>query len=92
MINPYRWNKEKNDFLKKTRKIDFEDIVIALAMGNIFLDERHPNEEKYPNQHRYVVGIGEYAYVIPYVIDEKNKDIFLKTIYPSRKYTKLFLS
>ena len=29
-----------------------------------------------------------YIWIIPYVI-EKNGDIFLKTLYPSRKYTKM---
>lgn len=36
-----------------------------------------------------VIEINNYAYVVPYV--EKEGKIFLKTIFPSRKYTKRYL-
>jgi len=37
----------------------------------------------------FVVAIDDYVYLIPYV--ESETDIFLKTIIPSRKATKLYL-
>jgi len=40
----------------------------------------------------YVVNINYYAYVIPFV-DDVEKDVhFLKTIFPDRKDTKIYLT
>ena len=36
-----------------------------------------------------VIGINNYAYLVPYIEDEN--EIFLKTIIPSRKATKIYL-
>jgi hypothetical protein len=36
-----------------------------------------------------VIGINNYAYLVPYVEDEN--EIFLKTIIPSRKATEIYL-
>jgi len=36
-----------------------------------------------------VIEINSYAYVVPYV--EEDDYLFLKTIFPSRKYTKEYL-
>jgi hypothetical protein len=45
--------------------------------------------DKYPNQKMLIVNINNYAYIVPFVRDEKY--IFLKTIIPSRKMTKKYL-
>ena len=37
----------------------------------------------------FVVCIDDYAYLVPYV--ESEEEIFLKTIIPSRKFTKIYL-
>ena len=47
------------------------------------------NQTKYKGQRGYVIEIEGYAYMVPYV--EDNDVIFLKTIFPSRKYTKMYL-
>ncbi|MBA4371699.1 MAG: hypothetical protein C0402_02425 [Thermodesulfovibrio sp.] len=44
--------------------------------------------EKYPEQRIMVIGINNYAYLIPYVEDEE--ELFLKTIIPSRKATESY--
>jgi len=36
-----------------------------------------------------LVAINDYVYAVPYV--EDSEKIFLKTVFPSRKYTKLYL-
>ena len=36
-----------------------------------------------------IMNFNNYAYVVPYVEDDEK--IFLKTVYPSRKYTKRYL-
>ena len=38
----YNWNKEKNEILKETRYISFEEIVEYLEDGLILKDEEHP--------------------------------------------------
>jgi uncharacterized DUF497 family protein len=84
------WDEDKNNWLKKERKISFEDIELAILEGRVIDILEHPNKEKYPNQKLLIVEIENYAYVVPYVEDEKG-NIFLKTIFPSRKYTKKYL-
>lgn len=84
-----QWNEEKNAWLKEERGVGFEDITIAINENRILASLKHPNTEKYPNQRVLIVVIGNYAYSVPYV---KSKiGVFLKTIIPSRKYTKLYL-
>ena len=84
------WNSEKNHLLKQKRQISFEDIYVAITEDRILADEKHPNSEKYDHQRLLIVEINQYAYIVPYVEDEKG--IFLKTIYPSRIYTKKYLN
>ena len=81
---------EKNVLLKSTRNIGIEEVIECIQNGSI-LDYKIHHDKMRSNQRLYIVSINNYVYVVPYVIDEKNKKIFLKTIYPSRKYTKLYL-
>jgi len=50
---------------------------------------KHPNQIKYNNQKVYILLIQDYVYLIPFV--DTNDERFLKTIIPSRKFTKLYL-
>ncbi|RUM58548.1 MAG: hypothetical protein DSY60_01555 [Persephonella sp.] len=84
------WDREKNEWLKKERNISFEDIELAILEDRVIDILEHPNREKYLNQKLLIVEIENYAYVAPYVEDEEG-NIFLKTIFPSRKYTKKYL-
>lgn len=47
------------------------------------------NVERYPDQKIFIIAFGKYAYSVPFIEDEEK--IFLKTIYPSRKFTKKYL-
>lgn len=85
-----KFNEEKNQLLKATRRVSFEDIVKALKEKKLLADISHPSQ-KHPKQRLYVVKIKEYAYAVPYVSDSRKKEIFLKTIYPSRMLTKIYL-
>lgn len=85
-----RFNEEKNQLLKVTRSISFEEVIDVLEKDGLLADIAHPSLRRV-NQRVYVVRIGDYAYVIPYVIDHNKREIFLKTIYPSSKFTKLYL-
>lgn len=84
------WNVEKNNKLKSERNISFEDILSALKKWNFMKVFSHPNEEQYWNQKILLIDINNYIYCVPYIEDEN--EIFFKTIFPSRKYTKLFLN
>ena len=57
-----------------------------LKAGPVF---EHPNVERYRNQRILVVQRDDYVYLVPFGEDERL--IFLKTIIPSRKATKLYL-
>jgi uncharacterized DUF497 family protein len=82
------WNPQKNDLLKQKRGIGFEDIIVAI-LGNKILDiVQHPQKER-SSQKYLIVEINDYAYVVPFVETEEER--FFKTIFPSRKYTKIYL-
>jgi uncharacterized DUF497 family protein len=82
----FSWNPKKNEWLKKERKISFEEISLYLGDGKVWKVTDHPNPERYPNQKVFLVPIDEYIYFIPFVMD--GDSFFLKTAIPSRKATK----
>jgi len=88
-MKPINWNSTKNQQLISERGISFEDIVFYLQQGSLLDDIEHTNSERYPDQRVFVVNIDDYAYLVPYV--ENRKEIFLKTVIPSRKATKIYL-
>jgi uncharacterized DUF497 family protein len=88
LMKTINWNATKNQQLIIERGLSFEDIVFYLQQGNLLDDIEHPNSEKYPGQRVFVINIHDYVYLVPYV--EDNKEIFLKTIIPSRKATKQY--
>ena len=88
----FDWDEEKNVKLKEQRNISFEEIILCINEGRIVEVIRNPNSEKYPNQYMYLVNYNNYIYVVPFVRDEANQEIFLKTIFPSRFYTRKYLA
>ncbi len=88
-MNIFRWDNEKNELLKSTRGVCFEQVVLLMERGEIFDTIEHPNQERYPGQKIAVVMIDTYVYLVPYV--EHNEEIFLKTIIPSRKATNKYM-
>jgi len=89
-MKPYDWSDEKNEWLKQERGITFEDVVFHLAHGGLLDTIEHPNQHQYPGQRIFIVNVEGYACLVPFV--KGNDDvIFLKTIIPSRKMTKLYL-
>ena len=88
----YNWDDRKNVQLKEQRNISFEEIVICIGDNRVVDVLEHPSTEKYPGQYLYLVEYGNYIHVVPFIYDEKEKEIFLQTIYPSRKYTRRYLA
>lgn len=85
----FDWDQNKNERLKVEREVSFEDILVAIDEEKLLDVIRHKNETKYPHQKIFIVDVNNYAYLVPFVEDEKK--IFLKTIIPSRKATKKYL-
>ena len=85
----YNWNSEKNAWLKANRGISFEEIIFHIELGGELDIVHHPNQVKYPGQKISVVQVEDYVYLVPFV--ESDKEVFLKTIIPSRKATKRYL-
>ena len=81
----YNWSHEKNELLKAERGISFEEIVLLIESGHILGIEENPART---NQKIYILEIENYAFVVPFV--ENENEIFLKTAFPSRKYTRRF--
>ena len=88
----YNWNEDKNELLKKQRGISFEEIVVCINEGKILKVFEHPNKSKYPNQYMYAIEYKNHMYMVPFARDEKTQEIFFKTIYPSRTYTRKLLN
>ncbi|MGL4980519.1 MAG: hypothetical protein ACRC40_01170 [Fusobacteriaceae bacterium] len=80
------WSPEKNQLLKETRDIGFEEVVEAIIEGRLLGVEENSN---YPHQKNFIIDINNYCYVVPFVREDTG--IFLKTIIPSRKKTKEYL-
>ena len=77
------WDRLKNSRLKKTRGVSFEDLI---KKGKIIKIQKHP---KRTSQKIMLIEYKKYIWVIPYIKDASGT-IFLKTLFQSRKYTKLF--
>lgn len=81
------WDEEKNAKLKLQRGISFEEVSDAI-LNKRYLDILdHPTRK---NQSIFVIHHKDYIFAVPFVID-KDKNIVLKTIFPSRKLKKQYL-
>ena len=80
-MNDLRWNLLKSERLKRTRGASFEDIV----QSKLIAVKRHP---KKAHQNILLFEYKGYIWLVPYVMS--GNEVFLKTLYPSRKYTKLY--
>ena len=85
----YEWDPGKNEWLKKERNISFEQVIYHLSRGDVWKMADHPDQANYPGQKVYFVVIEDYIYLVPHII-EKNY-VFLKTVIPSRKATKMYM-
>ena len=87
----HAWNPEKNELLKTSRGVCFEDIVFYIEAGNLLDIVSHPNQAKYPEQKVYAVDIEGYTYLVPFI--ESEQEVFLKNHYSQPQgYRALFRS
>ena len=83
-----RYNKEKNEWLREKRGITFQDVADIIKSGKYLSIKQNPIRN-HRNRKCFIININDYIYLVPYV--EESDYIFLKTIYPSRKYTAIYL-
>lgn len=86
----YNWDNDKSLKLKQHRGISFEEIVYYISNGAILDIIENPNNQRYNDQCIFIIEIESYAYLVPFI--ETENEIFLKTIYPSRKATNKYLN
>lgn len=84
----FTWSEEKNAKLQAERGLRFEDIVAAIEAGGLLDDISNPSGN-FPDQRALVVAIEGYAVLVPYV--ESREGLFLKTAFPSRRATRVYL-
>lgn len=87
-MKPISWNPEKNTLLKVEKGVSFEEVVFHIMAGDILETMEHPNQERCPGQQIHIVAIEDYVYLVPFV--ESDEEVFLKTVIPSRKATKVY--
>jgi hypothetical protein len=80
-MKPLRWASEKSEWLKRNRGVSFEDIIQADVVDVV----AHP---RLPHQRLLLLEYRDYVWAVPFV--ENEREIFLKTIYRSRQFTKLY--
>src|SRR5260364_282792 len=83
----YEYSTSKNLKLLNERGIGFEDIIVILNTKGALAVLDNPNQVKYPGQKICVVDINSYLYLVPF--ERRSNKILLKTVYPSRKFTRL---
>lgn len=76
-----RWDMAKSQKLKKERGVSFEEIIHSRFLSAF----QHPNRS---NQKLLLFEHENYIWVVPYV--ERRNELFLKTIFPSQKYTRMW--
>jgi len=69
--------------------VGFNDVAAALRDKRLVANAPHFDLQKYPHLRMLVIEIENHAWVEPYVQDRGIA--FLKTIYPSRQYTAIYL-
>ena len=89
-VKHFVWDEAKNERLKRERGIGFEEVVFHIERGDLLDILEHPNQHSYPGQRIFVVRRDTYVFLVPFVEDERL--VALKTIIPSRKATRMYLS
>ena len=90
IVKHITWDNEKNDKLKAERGISFEEILFHIEREDILDIWEHPNQERYGGRRIFVMNVEGYAYLVPFL--ETKDEVIVKTVIPSRKATKQYLS
>jgi hypothetical protein len=80
------WENEKNNKLIADRGLSME------IFASLILEKKYHAILKNPSrmeQKIFIIPYQDYTYAVPFIIDSE-KNIILKTIFPSRKYHRLY--
>ena len=81
----FKWDEGKNKKLILERNISFEEVIAAIENKKLVAILSAKRE----HQELLLVNIRDYIFVVPFV--KHGDEIFLKTIFPNRKMTKIYL-
>jgi uncharacterized DUF497 family protein len=80
------WDDDKSRKLMVERGISLDEIAGLILNKKYCAILKNPSRE---GQKIFVIPYRDYTHVVPFVIDE-NKNIVLKTVFPSRKFHKIY--
>ena len=80
------WDNEKNQKLIAERGLSLETFASLILKKEYHAILKNSSR---PQQKIFIIPYCDYTYVVPFVIDD-NQNIVLKTVFPSRKYHKLY--
>ncbi len=80
------WDERKNEWLKSTRSVSFEQIAGMLFDGKYLDIVENPTRTE---QQYFAMNIQSYTWLVPFVINADDR-LVLKTAFPSRKFHRLF--
>ena len=80
------WDSAKSRKLKESRGISLEDVAQIILEKRYLAILENPVR---PKQRIFIVKYQGYTHVVPFVVDA-GKNIVLKTVFPSRKFHKLY--
>jgi len=80
------WDDEKDRKLILERGLSFDEIAELLFEKKYHSILKNTSR---PEQKIFIVPYKDYTYVVPFIIDD-NQNIVLKTVFPSRKYHKVY--
>jgi len=80
------WDNEKNQKLIKERGLSLETFASLILKEKYLAILKNPSRA---DQKIFVIPFQKYTYVVPFIIDD-NQNIVLKTVFPSRKFHKIY--
>ena len=91
MDKEIEWDEKKSELLRNQygrKSVGLEECATLIKAGK-FLDVIANPSPKRSHQKMFILEIKNYVYLVPFV--ETDEKVFLKTLYPSRKYTAIYL-
>ena len=78
------WDNEKNRKLIVERGLSLENFASLILEKKYLAVLKNPSRKE---QKVFIISWQDYTYAVPFIID-KEQNIILKTVFPSRKYHK----
>ncbi|MDR1838985.1 MAG: hypothetical protein LBQ93_05295 [Treponema sp.] len=80
------WDNEKNRKLIVERGLSLETFASLILEKKYLAILKNPSRTE---QKIFVIPFQKYTYVVPFIVDN-SQNIVLKTVFPSRKYHKIY--